>query len=415
MKNLIQCTLLALFMGACATATIPAERPTVTPSRPEADVDVSDQAAAETVTLTLEPTPETHLALVMPDSGTAVWNLVSGDFRRPVALVHAGDERLFVVEQAGVIWIIQNGERLPEPFLDLRQSVNDRANEQGLLGLAFHPDYAQTGSFFLNYTGPNGETRISRFTRSEDPNRADPESETLMLTIDQPYGNHNGGSIAFGPQGYLYIGTGDGGSGGDPHGNGQRLDTFLGKILRLDIDSVDPYAIPPDNPFREGGALPEIWAYGLRNPWRFAFDRASGNLFIADVGQNQWEEINFQAATSHGGENYGWNLREGAHAYAGGAAAWTDPVAEYSHAEGCSVTGGEVVRDTRLIAWSGVYLYADYCSGQIWGLLGDGQGSWSSQLLYDSDFNPTSFGQDSIGRIYLVDHRGEIYRLEPTS
>ena len=243
--------------------------------------------------------------------------------------------------------------------------VNDRSNEQGLLGLAFHPGYAQNGFFYINYTGVDGETRISRFSRGQEANRADAESESIVLTIAQPYGNHNGGAIVFGPDGYLYIGTGDGGSGGDPLGNGQRLDTLLGKILRLDVDTAEAYAIPASNPFAQGGGLPEIWAYGLRNPWRITFDRVDGDLYIADVGQNQWEEVNHQPARSSGGENYGWNLREGMHAYAGGEAAWTDPIVEYDHSLGCSVTGGEIVRDSRLPGWSGIYLYGDYCSGRI--------------------------------------------------
>jgi glucose/arabinose dehydrogenase len=388
--------------------------PSVFQSKPIGGENEDDQVVPENTALPVEPTAKAQEAIVIPGPGTATWVLMAGDFRRPLAVTHAGDGRLFVVEQEGLIWILENGVRLSEPFLDLRQQVNDRANEQGFLGLAFHPDYAQNGFFFVNFTGADGETRISRFSRSLDPNHADVDSESILLTIAQPYGNHNGGSIAFGPDGYLYIGTGDGGSGGDPLGNGQRLDTLLGKILRLDVDSVQPYAIPPDNPFMQGGGLPEIWAYGLRNPWRIAFDKQGGDLFIADVGQNQWEEINYQAADSIGGENYGWNLREGAHPYAGGEAAWSDPIAEYDHGMGCSVTGGEVVRDPRLPLWSGLYLYGDYCTGRIWGLLSDGQ-RWSNHLLYESNFTLSSFGQDSSGRIYLVDHRGGIYRLDPTS
>ena len=413
MKTGILLTLIAISLVACAPATIRAIESTPTVFRPEATAIHKDQIATESVTLTVAPTPQALSVRVIPDPNSATWTLVAGDFRRPLAVTHAGDERLFVVEQEGMIWILEKGERLSEPFLDLRQQVNDQANEQGLLGLAFHPDYELNGHLFVNYTGANGETRISRFSKSQDPNRADLNSEVILLTIDQPYRNHNGGSIGFGPDSYLYVGTGDGGSGGDPLGYGQRLDTLLGKILRLDIDSTQPYAIPPDNPFAQGGGLPEIWAYGLRNPWRIAFDKLSGDLFVADVGQKQWEEINFQASDSPGGENYGWNLREGAHRYADGEAAWTDPVTEYDHGLGCSVTGGEVVRDPRLPLWSGLYLYGDYCTGRIWGLLGNQQG-WSNQLLYESNFTLSSFGQDSSGRIYLVDHDGGIYRLDPT-
>jgi glucose/arabinose dehydrogenase len=414
MRRMILYTVIALTLEACATPTIQAVESNPTMIQPQpADVEF-ETAVTTTMVLPTEPTAETPRALTIPEPTTASWVLVAGDFRNPLSVSNAGDERLFIVEQEGLIWILQNGTRLSEPFLDLRQVVNDSANEQGLLGLAFHPDYALTGFFFVNYTGAKGETHISRFSRSQDPNRADPGSEIRLLTIDQPYKNHNGGSLVFGPDGYLYIGTGDGGSGGDPLGNGQRLDTLLGKILRLDVDSTEPYTIPNDNPFAQGGGRPEIWAYGLRNPWRFSFDHITGDLYIADVGQSQWEEVNVQLAQSSGGENYGWNLREGAHTYADGLAAWTDPVAEYSHSEGCSVTGGEVVRDSRLPAWSGVYLYGDYCTGRIWGLLGDGLGSWSSQLLYDSSFSISAFGQDSSGRIYLVDQSGGIYRLDPT-
>lgn len=416
MRDTISLILMALFLGACAAPGIEGSTPTPTPFEPEPVTTISEgtSTALPDTSLpngTLTPMVQTT---VIPDPSTAAWVLVAGDFRRPVFVTHAGDSRLFVIEQEGVIWILQDGERLPEPFLDIREIVDDRANEMGLLGLAFHPDFPQNGFFYVNYTGSGGETHISRFSQSSDSNRADPDSETVLLTIDQPYRNHNGGSLIFGPDGYLYIGTGDGGSGGDPLGNGQRLDTLLGKILRLDVDGGQPYAIPSTNPFAQGGGLPEIWAYGLRNPWRIAFDSRSGDLYIADVGQNQWEEVNVQAARSSGGENYGWNLREGTHPYAGGGGDLIDPVAEYSHALGCSVTGGEVVRDPRLIDWSGIYLYGDYCRGTIWGLLPTDQG-WLNQLLYPTSFSITSFGTDAQGRIYLVDHAGGIYRLDPAA
>lgn len=396
-----------LFITACATPTFEAVDSTLTTNKPTIEF------SQVTETAEVVPLEASQDASMIPDPNTATWNLVIDGFRRPVAAVHAGDERLFIVEQAGVIWILRDGQRLPEPFLDLSQRVNDSANEQGLLGLAFHPDSKGNGFFYLNYTGANGETRISRFTLSADPDRADPDSEVLLLTINQPYRNHNGGVIAFGPDKTLYIGTGDGGSAGDPLENGQSLNTLLGKILRIDVDTATPYAIPTDNPFAMGGGLPEIWSYGLRNPWRFAFDRMTGDLYIGDVGQDQWEEINFQTASSIGGENYGWNLREGAHEYAGGSANWIDPVAEYDHSLGCSVTGGEVVRDPRLPGWSGVYLYGDYCRGRIWGLLQDSDGVWAQQLLYESGSTISSFGQDADGRIYLIDHGGSILRLDP--
>jgi glucose/arabinose dehydrogenase len=310
--------------------------------------------------------------------------------------------------------VIEDGLRFPDPLLDIRQWVNDRGNEQGLLGLAFHPNYPENGYFFVNYTNPQGSTVIARFETSPDSDVVDPESQQIILQFEQPYRNHNGGGLAFGPDGYLYIGTGDGGSGGDPLENGQRLDTFLGKMLRIDVDSGDPYAIPPDNPFALGGGLLEIWAYGLRNPWRFAFDSLTGDLFIGDVGQGDWEEINFQPADNPGGVNYGWNIREGGHPYAGDTTqGLIDPVAEYSHREGVSVTGGYVIRDISLPDWQGVYLYGDFGSGMIWGLIRDEQEVWQSGVLFETNFSISSFGQDAEGRIYLTDFRsGGIYRLE---
>jgi glucose/arabinose dehydrogenase len=237
---------------------------------------------------------------------------VVGGLAKPIGLANAGDgsNRLFVIEQAGVIRILQNGLLTPEPFLDIRAQVGSQANEQGLLGLAFHPKYAKNGYFYVNYTDLQGDTVIARFSVSaSDPQRADPTSEKRLLAVDQPYPNHNGGQVIFGPDGYLYLGLGDGGSGGDPAGNGQSRATLLGKILRIDVDKGDPYAIPPDNPFAQGGGRAEIWAYGLRNPWRFSFDRLTGDLYIADVGQNQWEEIDWLPA-GQSGANLGWDVFE---------------------------------------------------------------------------------------------------------
>jgi glucose/arabinose dehydrogenase len=351
--------------------------------------------------------------LALPDPAAYTWAMVMDGFDRPLDLQHAGDNRVFVAEQAGRIWQVTNGQRSDPPFLDLRSQVGTGGNEQGLLGLAFHPHFAETGWFYVNYTGPAGDTVIARFAVSPDSGRADPASETRLLTIDQPYANHNGGGLAFGPGGYLYIGTGDGGSGGDPLGNGQSLNTLLGKILRLDVDEGAPYAIPPDNPFAERAeARQEIWAFGLRNPWRLAFDPATADLFIGDVGQGDWEEVNFQAGGSPGGANYGWNVREGLHAFTGDAAPeMIDPVAEYGHDQGCSITGGVVVRDPALPAWDGVYLYGDYCSGRVWGLLPTDDTSWQNQLLFDTDLNITAFGRDAAGGVYLLDQRGGVYRL----
>lgn len=336
--------------------------------------------------------------------------------QRPVDLTHAGDERLFVVEQRGLIYVIEEGQILEPPFLDLRERVNNSGNEQGFLGLAFHPDYAQNGFFYVNYTDAGGSTNISRFQVSDNPNQALPESEALVLGIDQPYANHNGGGLIFGPDGFLYIAAGDGGSGGDPQNNGQRLDTLLGKMLRIDVDRDDPYTIPTSNPFAFEGGRGEIWSYGLRNPWRFSFDSATGDLYIGDVGQRNWEEVNFQESKSHGGENYGWNIREGTHAYASGdSQGLIDPIAEYSHDEGCSVTGGVVVRGDSLPTWHGIYLYADYCTGTVWGAKRSAQGVWEIVSIYDTNFQISSFGEGADNAVYLLDHNGGVYRLEPRS
>jgi glucose/arabinose dehydrogenase len=329
-----------------------------------------------------------------------------------VDIAHAGDERLFIVEQRGVIHVLEDGETMPMPFLDIRERVNNQANEQGLLGLAFHPAYAQNGFFYLNYTDSSGGTVIARFSVTSDRNLADAASEFQLMNIAQPFRNHNGGVLKFGPDGFLYIGTGDGGSSGDPQGHGQRLDTLLGKILRIDVDSGDPYEIPTSNPFASGGGSAEIWAYGLRNPWRFSFDNATGDLYIGDVGQNQWEEINFQPADSQGGENYGWNIREGAHPYGSDeTSGMVDPIAEYDHNPGCSVTGGVVVRDPTLSEWQGVYLYGDYCDGTIWGTLHTSVG-WMGARLFDAGFRISSFGEGSRGEVFALDHGGSVYRLE---
>ena len=292
------------------------------------------------------------------------------------------------------------------PFLNIEDRVNNGSNEMGLLGLAFHPNYAQNGYFFVNYTGSGGDTFISRFQVSGDPNVADSSSEINLLRISQPFPNHNGGGLDFGPDGYLYAGLGDGGAAGDPFGNGQKTDTLLGKVLRLDVDSAEPYAIPADNPFGS-----EIWDYGLRNPWRISFDQLTGDLYIGDVGQGSWEEIDIHLAGEPGGINYGWDFREGAHEYDGVApAGLTDPIAEYSHAEGgCSVTGGYVYRGS-MPEWNGIYLYGDYCTGYVWGLLKSDDG-WQSQLMFQSGVRITSFGQDEAGEVYLVSDDSGVYQL----
>lgn len=408
-----------------ATTTPPASptsevSQTDNPNQPEPTITSTQIETSPSPTSTplpaSSPTSQPENVTSLPDPGEYLWQLVTQDLDSPIgmAVTLDGSHRLFVLEKSGLIQIIQDGEVLGPPFLDISDRVGSQGSEQGLLGLAFHPDYAGNGFFYVNYTDLNGNTVIARFQVTSDPNRADPGSEKRLLQVDQPFANHNGGNVTFGPDGYLYLGLGDGGSGGDPMGNAQSLDTLLGKILRIDVDSGDPYGIPPDNPFANGGGLPEIWAYGLRNPWRFSFDQLNQDLYIGDVGQNQWEEIDFLPAGHPGGVNFGWNYREGAHPYEGEPPAnlnLIEPVAEYSHAQGCSVTGGYVYRGVDLPQWEGVFLYGDYCSGIVWGLLHQPDGSWQKATLFESGSRIASFGQDEGGEIYLLDIRGAIYRL----
>jgi glucose/arabinose dehydrogenase len=396
-----------------ATTEAPAPALTEAPSPTEV---ASPTPLSPTDTPTIEPVPPPASPASFPDPDRYEWRAYATGLSNPIGLVNAGDGsgRLFVLEQAGLIRIIQEGQVLGEPFLDISSQVSC-CGERGLLGLAFHPNYRENGFFYLNYSDLNDNTSISRFSVGDDPNRADPESEVRLLGVEQPFRNHNGGVTEFGPDGYLYLGLGDGGSAGDPQNNGQNPDTLLGSILRLDVDGGEPYAIPPDNPFLEGGGAPEVWAYGLRNPWRFSFDRETGDLYIADVGQNAWEEINFLPEGSPGGGNFGWNLFEGTHPYStSNPPEGVDliyPVAEYDHSLGCSVTGGFVYRGQDLPDWQGIYLYGDYCSGLIWGLFRDGEGSWQNRELFETGAFIASFGEDEAGEVYFADRQGGVFRL----
>ncbi|MEO8393936.1 MAG: PQQ-dependent sugar dehydrogenase, partial [Chloroflexota bacterium] len=354
-----------------------------------------------------------------PDaSSVKITSFVSG-FDRPIYITGSGDgsNRLFINEQGGKIWIIKDGQKSAAPFLDVSKLLSGEVfsgnySERGLLGLAFSPDYKSNGFFFINYSDVNGDTVIARYKVSADnPDVADPSSAVTILTQKQPYANHNGGQLAFGPDGYLYIAFGDGGSGGDPQNRAQNLGTWLGKILRIDV-SGDSYSVPADNPFvSTDGALPEIWAYGVRNPWRFSFDKQTGDLYIGDVGQNQWEEVDFQPAGDKGGENYGWNIYEGNHPYSGAAAPanMTLPVAEYSHSEGIAVTSGYVYRGTKLPGLVGTYFYGDYGTGTIWSLYRDASGQWQSNyFLKNSGYTISSFGQGDDGEVYIANYTGTI-------
>jgi glucose/arabinose dehydrogenase len=397
-RVLALCASFVWLLAGCAS-----DNPTAPPSS-----DPSASCAAGT------PVPGT------PNLSTV---LVARGLSAPLDLqVPAGDRaRLFVVEQGGRIRIVRSGAVVGTPFLDIASRVR-AGGEQGLLGLAFHPQYAQNGRFFVNYTDRNGDTHVSEFRVSANADVADANSERQLLFVNQPFDNHNGGGLAFGNDGLLYIGLGDGGSGGDPQGNGQSLTTFLGKMLRIDVNQGSPYGIPADNPFASRPGAREVWSYGLRNPWRFAFDRSNGDLYIGDVGQGDREEIDVGPAARRGGENWGWNIMEGTRCFrpASGCntAGLSLPVAEYDHSGGaCSVTGGVVYRGCRLPGYAGTYFYADYCSGMVRSFRFDGtravaQRDWTSTLGRGLD-NPTSFGVDADGEAYIVDGDGEIYRIVP--
>ena len=381
--------------------------PTNTPlSPPTVESAPQTESPTQPDTATLPPTDSS--AAQFPNPNDFAWTPIVSGLDRPVDVqsAHDGSGRLFIIEKYGAIRIVKDGHLYDQPFLNIDSRVDDSGNEMGLLGLAFHPNYEQNGYFYINYTGEGGHTRISRFTASGDT--ADPQSEQVLTIVEQPYENHNGGAVVFGPDGYLYLGLGDGGAGGDPHKNGQNTSVLLGKILRIDVNNGDPYAIPADNPFGN-----EVWAYGLRNPWRFSFDRATGDLWIGDVGQGEWEEVDYLPAGSPGGANFGWSVMEGNHGYDG--VPRSDlllPVAEYSHSNpysGCSVTGGFVYRGS-MPEWNGVYLYGDYCTGHVWGLIKSGA-QWQVQLLFEAPILITSFGQDQNGEIYLLSDDGKVYQL----
>ena len=353
-----------------------------------------------------------------PGPGTPALQLVSGNLTEPLYVTAPpGDSaRLFVVQQDGRIRVLVRDTLQAKPFLDLAGHVT-RGSEQGLLSLAFHPFYAQNGLFYVDFTDRNGDTRVVRYHVSADPNVADSTTGDTVLAVDQPFANHNGGLVLFGPDGKLYVGLGDGGSGGDPQGNGQDRDTLLGKILRLDVASA-PYSIPSNNPFvGVSGAREEIWIYGLRNPWRFSFDRSTADLYIGDVGQGSYEEVDVLPSGRPGGDNYGWNVMEGDHCYAASTcnrSGLVPPVAEYTHADGCSITGGHVYRGSRAPSLTGAYLYGDYCSGWVRSFRYIGgrvieEFSWPT--LSVSGGLLSSFGEDARGELYITALSGKLFRI----
>jgi glucose/arabinose dehydrogenase len=365
---------------------------------------------------TSEEPSKTRAALNLNDAAIELRTVVEG-LEQPLLVTNArdGSDRQFIVEQVGRIRIVRDGELLAEPFLDVSEFIT-AGGEQGLLGLAFHPEYRANGRFFINYTDLEGDTVVAEYQGdSAETDVASPDSARILLRVDQPYANHNGGALAFGPDGYLYIALGDGGSGGDPHNNGQRLDTMLGKLLRIDVDSTSgdlPYGIPADNPFVDrDGARPEIWAYGLRNPWRFAFD--GDDIWIGDVGQSQLEEINRMPA-ARPGLNYGWNVMEGDACYEPPTDCDRDglvlPVATYTHDDGCSVTGGYVYRGS-ISSLVGAYVFGDYCSGTVWAVDASGRAEQDPVQLLSTDYSISSFGLDERGELYVTDLGGTVLQI----
>ena len=430
-RNVAQAILAAeiLAVTACSPTSSPSPTPapSVTPAATDIAVATPSPVATASVTprpATSSPAPASPAAPFDPAGVKVDVKVAAGGLASPVDVTNAGDgsDRLFVVEQAGRIRIVRDGALVGQPFLDIKARVGS-GGERGLLGLAFHPKFPADPRFFVDYTDSNGDTNISSFRVSPtDPDAADPASETILLHIVQPFPNHNGGSVDFGPDGMLYIGMGDGGSGGDPQGNGQRLDTLLAKVLRIDVDKADPgktYAIPPDNPFVSvAGDRPEIWQYGLRNPWRMRFDFTTGDLWIGDVGQNAWEEIDVVRAGSRG-LDFGWNVMEGFHCYSPASGCnqtgLTLPVAEYGHGDGCAVIGGVVVRGASQGRLDGGYLFGDACSDNLWLMDPAGDGKHDPVIVTKLGRTLSSINEAEDGSVYAtsLDH-GELLQISAT-
>jgi uncharacterized protein (TIGR03437 family) len=360
------------------------------------------------------------LAMFGQDFPTIRLHRVATGLQQPtdIAAPPDGSGRLFILEQPGRIRVIENGVLLPAPVLDISGRITS-SGERGLLGIAFPRGFAEKRYFYVNYTDGRGDTVVSRFRiAAGNRNRADVASEQPILTVAQPYSNHNGGQLQFGPDGYLYIGMGDGGSANDPQNFAQNPNSLLGKMLRVDVEDSGsgPYNVPQSNPFaNRSGYRSEIWALGVRNPWRFSFDRDTGDLWMADVGQNRAEEINFQPASSQGGENYGWRLMEGQQCNAAVGSNCTPsqyklPVIEYTRGLGVSVTGGYIYRGSRYPSLEGIYFYGDYGSGRIWGLRSNGTQGANRELL-DTNLNISTFGEDEAGELYVANHGGDIYLI----
>jgi glucose/arabinose dehydrogenase len=387
----------------------------------EAQISATVEAVSGTIPITVTSTePPPPPPPPPPGTGTPGLEPIASGLAFPLGLTSPpGDARLFVVEKGGTVRIIENGTVLPEPFLDLSGQVSGRS-EQGLLGLAFFPDYATTGRFVVHYTDLQGDTRVSVFTVSEDPNRADAGSEIPILSVSQPGPAHNGGQILFGPDGMLYVGLGDGGSGdGDDDGRGQSLEDLLGSVLRIDVASGTAYSVPGDNPFVGiEGAQPEIWSYGLRNPWRFSFDRATGDLYLTDVGETDWEEVDRGRAADGAGRgvNYGWSAMEGPDCQRAGCdpSGFTLPTFAYPHDEGCSIVGGYVYRGQAMPSLQGQYLFGDFCQGWVRSFAADDESPEATdQPALSPGENITSFGEDDAGELYVLTASGSVFKIVP--
>ena len=374
-------------------------------------VPIDESALAQATAVAIQPVTQITLAPI------------SDGFIRPVALAHAYDGRLFIAEQAGHIRIVENGDLLSEPFLDIQHKVGNDPNniwdEQGLLGLAFHPQFQENGLFFVNYTNENdGSTILAHYqVDAADPNKANLLSESIMINLGQPYQDHNAGHLQFDRDGFLYMAAGDGGEWGDPHGNGQNPHTLLGSILRLHVDANDTYAVPSTNPFvGDNEKRGEVWAYGLRNPWRFSFDRLTGDVYIADVGQADWEELNYLPAREPGGANFGWDVVEGPICYDAETcdrSQFVEPIVTYDHSTGCAIVGGFVYRGQQYPELAGNYFFADFCQNIIWSLVNN-NGEWLQNEVYQGDVRVSSFGEDVNGELYVLDHQGgTVYQIRP--
>jgi glucose/arabinose dehydrogenase len=427
MRRIIVFAFLAV-LSACTDTDVD---PVTTMSPGEPATSTTTTAAGQPINSATTPEPATSTTAEPPTTTTTTttplppligltYEKVAGDLPFPVFVdAPPGDGRLFVVTKDGQIHIIKDGVTLAEPFLSVSESTNNDG-EQGLLGLAFHPEYSSNGLFYVHYSDRHGDTKIFEYQVGGHPDLADPDTARLLLVVTQPAGNHNGGMLAFGPDGYLYVALGDGGGANDRYGNGQRTDTVLGALLRIDVDGGNPgggasYAIPPDNPFAGGGGAAEVWAYGLRNPWRFSFDGEL--LFIGDVGQNRWEEIDV-ASIADSGLNYGWPLMEGAHCFPASSgcdpAGLHLPVIEFSHGDGCSVAGGYVYRGAAIPELQGRYFYSDYCGGWLRSFVYENGAATDRQdhtAQVGSLASLTSFGTDAFGELYVTTAGGDVWKL----